>query len=404
MFKSFFAAFARVGLVTQIIAALFLGILFSFIAPQWADKFAILGTFFVKALKSVAPILVFLLTVSAIAKHQSSGESRIRDIIYLYLFGTFFAAVCAVSASFMFQPTLILRDITPESVEQAPTGLDAVLGNLLMNIADNPLSAIANGNYIGILAWSILLGVFLRHASGTTKTVLDETSDAVSFVVRCVIRFAPFGIFSLVYMTLAETRFGTFVGTYAQLLAVLLGCMFFVALVVNPLIVFLKIRKNPYPLVFTCLRESGLTAFLTRSSAANIPVNLSLCKKLGLNENTYAISIPLGASINMAGAAVTITVMTLAAANTLGLEVGLWHAVLLSVIAAVGACGASGVAGGSLLLIPMACSLFGISGDIAAQVIVIGQIIGVLQDSTETALNSSTDVLFTAAAEMAHKE
>ena len=302
----------------------------------------------------------------------------------------------------MFPTQLVLSssgqvDMTP------PSGIVEVLKTLLMNLVANPVNAIANANYIGILAWALVFGFALRHASVNTRNMVADISDAVSMVVKWVIRFAPVGIFGLVSATIAETGFSA-LGSYAQLLVVLVGCMLFIALVVNPLIVFWKIRRNPYPLVLTCLRESGVTAFFTRSSAANIPVNMALCRKLGLHEDTYSVSIPLGATINMAGAAITITVLALAAAHTQGIQVDFGMALLLSLVATVSACGASGVAGGSLLLIPLACSLFGIDNDVAMQVVAVGFIIGVIQDSCETALNSSTDVLFTAAADMARNK
>ena len=316
-------------------------------------------------------------------------------ILFFYLFGTFSAALVAVVVSFMFPSTLILATNTAEITP--PGGIVEVLKGLLSSIIANPIHALLNANYIGILAWAVGLGIALRHAADTTKALINDMSDAVTKVVRVVIRFAPLGIFGLVSSTMAETGFGVLLG-YAQLLIVLIGCMLLVALVINPLIVYWKIRRNPYPLVFACLRESGVTAFFTRSSAANIPVNMEMCKKMNLNEDTYSVSIPLGATINMAGAAITITVLTLAAVHTLGIPVDLPTALLLSVVAAVCACGASGVAGGSLLLIPLACGMFGIPNEIAMQVVAVGFIIGVLQDSAETALNSSTDVLFTAAA------
>lgn len=345
-----------------------------------------------------------VLVLSAIAQHRSEHPTNIRDILVLYLIGTFAAALCAVSACFILKPTLLLTNIEAYDASNAPGGVVLVLKNLLMNLADNPFSAIANANYIGILAWASIVGFALKSASEHTKVFLSELSDAVSFMVKIVIRLAPFGVFGLVAQTLANTSFSEFVSTYAVLLLALVGAMLFVALVLNPLIVFVKIRKNPYPLVLTCLSQSGLTAFFTRSSAANIPVNMDLCKKLNLNPDTYSVSIPLGATINMAGAAITITVMALAAANTLGMQVGFLEALLLSIVASLCACGASGVAGGSLLLIPLACSLFNIDNTIAAQVIGIGMIIGVIQDSAETALNSSTDVIFTAAAEWGKKK
>lgn len=393
--SGFMRFITRGSLVGQILVGLVLGILLASIAPNAAIAVGLLGSLFVSALKAVAPILVFVLVAASIANHKAGQRTNMRPILFLYLLGTFSAALVAVVLSFAFPSTLTLvagnTDITP------PGGIVEVLRSLLMNVVDNPFRALTTGNFIGILAWAIGLGVALRHASDTTKLVVSDLSYGITFIVRVVIRFAPLGIFGLVASTLAETGFDALWG-YAQLLAVLIGAMLLVALVLNPLIVFWKIHRNPYPLVFTCLRESGLTAFFTRSSAANIPVNMELAKKLKLHEDTYSVSIPLGATINMAGAAITITVLTLAAVHTLGITVDLPTALLLSVVASICACGASGVAGGSLLLIPLACSLFGINNDLAMQVVAVGFIIGVLQDSCETALNSSTDVLFTAAA------
>lgn len=388
----------RVSLVKQIVIGLVLGIALAWLSPQAGMAVGLLGNLFVGALKAVAPVLVFVLVMSAIAQHQKGNEAYVKPIIVLYIIGTFLAALSAVIASFMFPTNIILVptggiDVTP------PSGIVEVLKTLLMNLVANPVNAIANANYIGILAWALVLGAALRHASEGTRTMIADMADGVSTVVKWVIRFAPLGIFGLVASTIAETGFGALV-SYAKLITVLVGCMLFIALVVNPIIVWWKIRSNPYPLVFTCLRESGVTAFFTRSSAANIPVNMALAKKLNLHEDTYSISIPLGATINMAGAAITITVLALAAAHTEGITVDFWTAILLSLVATVSACGASGVAGGSLLLIPLACSLFGISNDVAMQVVAVGFIIGVVQDSCETALNSSTDVLFTAAADI----
>ena len=388
----------RVSLVKQIVIGLVLGIALAWLSPQAGMAVGLLGNLFVGALKAVAPVLVFVLVMSAIAQHQKGNEAYVKPIIVLYIIGTFLAALSAVIASFMFPTNIILVptggiDVTP------PSGIVEVLKTLLMNLVANPVNAIANANYIGILAWALVLGAALRHASEGTRTLIADMADAVSTVVKWVIRFAPLGIFGLVASTIAETGFGALV-SYAKLITVLVGCMLFIARVVNPIIVWWKIRSNPYPLVFTCLRESGVTAFFTRSSAANIPVNMALAKKLNLHEDTYSISIPLGATINMAGAAITITVLALAAAHTEGITVDFWTAILLSLVATVSACGASGVAGGSLLLIPLACSLFGISNDVAMQVVAVGFIIGVVQDSCETALNSSTDVLFTAAADI----
>ncbi|WP_031518956.1 serine/threonine transporter SstT [Siccibacter colletis] len=386
---------AHGSLVKQILVGLVLGIVLAWLSKPAAEAVGLLGTLFVGALKAVAPVLVLMLVLASIANHQRGQKTSIRPILVLYLLGTFSAALTAVLFSFLFPSTLQLvtgaTEITP------PTGIVQVLRDLLLSMVANPVDAILKGNYIGILVWAIGLGFALRHANDTTKNLITDMSDAVTFMVKLVIRFAPIGIFGLVASTLATTGFSTLWG-YAQLLVVLIGCMLLVALVINPLLVFIKIRRNPYPLVFTCLRESGVTAFFTRSSAANIPVNMALSEKLNLNRDTYSVSIPLGATINMAGAAITITVLTLAAVHTLGISVDLPTALLLSVVASLCACGASGVAGGSLLLIPLACNMFGIPNDIAMQVVAVGFIIGVLQDSCETALNSSTDVLFTAAA------
>ncbi len=356
-----------------------------------------MGDLFVGALKGVAPILVFFLVMSSLAQHKKGAKTNMGTVIALYLIGTFSAAVVAVLASFMFPVTLTLTDIAAEAAAP-PDGVGTVIKTLLLNVVQNPISSLSTANYIGILAWAVVFGLALKHSSDTTKTMLNNFADAVSQAVRWVISFAPFGILGLVYTTVSTSGLGIFTD-YGKLLLVLVGCMAVVALVVNPIIVFLNIRQNPYPLVFKCLKDSFITAFFTRSSAANIPVNMTLCESLGLDEDNYSVSIPLGATINMAGAAITITVMALAAVNTLGYTVDIGTAIILSVVAAVSACGASGVAGGSLLLIPLACSLFGISNDIAMQVVGVGFIIGVVQDSCETGLNSSTDALFTAAAE-----
>ena len=396
--SSFWQTINRFSLVQQIIVGLVLGILLAVISPSAGMAAGILGSLFVGALKAVAPVLVFVLVMAAIAQHEKGNEAHIKPILVLYLLGTFSAATVAVVVGLAFPTQLTL---TASQVDMSPpSGITEVLKTLLMNLVANPISALANANYIGILAWALVFGFALRHASVHTRSMVADWAAAVSMVVKWVIRFAPVGIFGLVSTTIAETGF-TALGSYLQLLLVLVGCMLFIALVVNPLIVFWKIRRNPYPLVLTCLRESGVTAFFTRSSAANIPVNMALCKKLGLHEDTYSVSIPLGATINMAGAAITITVLALAAAHTQGIQVDFGMALLLSLVATVSACGASGVAGGSLLLIPLACSLFGINNDVAMQVVAVGFIIGVVQDSCETALNSSTDVLFTAAADMA---
>lgn len=390
----------HISLVKRILIGLIIGIILAVTVPDFAKPITIFGSLFVGALKSIAPILVFFLVMGAISQHKSGQETNMKGIITLYLLGTFLAGLTAVIASFLFPVSLTLAS----GVEgiAAPGGVTEVLKALLLNIVDNPIKALFNANYIGILAWAVVLGIALRHAPDTTKTMITNFSDALSQMVRWVIGFAPLGIMGLVFESIAVSGIESLL-SYGQLLAVLLGTMFFMALVVNPLIVFINIRKNPYPLVFRCLEESGLTAFFTRSSAANIPVNMRLCESLNLDKDTYSVSIPLGATINMAGAAVTISVLTLAAVNTLGIQVDIATAVILSVLSAVSACGASGVAGGSLLLIPLAASLFGIPNDVAMQVVGVGFIVGVLQDSCETALNSSTDVLFTATAEYAKR-
>lgn len=391
----------RTSLVTRIIIGLLAGIVLALTSPEYASAVGLLGKLFVTALKAVAPVLVFVLVIAAIANHKPGERTHIRPILVLYLIGTFSAAVVAVLASSAFPSNLTLStaatDVAP------PAGISEVLLSLLSSAVANPVTALMEANFIGILVWAVGLGIAIRQGSETTRNVFSDLSHGVSLIVRVVISFAPLGIFGLVASTLAENGIGV-LADYAHLLAVLLGCMLFVAFVVNPLIVFWKIRSNPYPLVLTCLRESGITAFFTRSSAANIPVNLQLAEKLGLHEDTYSVSIPLGATINMAGAAITITVLTLAAVKTLGIVVDIPTAILLSVVASICACGASGVAGGSLLLIPLACSLFGIPSEVAMQVVAVGFIIGILQDAAETALNSSTDVLFTAAACMAAGE
>lgn len=383
------------SLVSQIIIAIILGSLLALISPETAKLSSILGSLFVSALKAVAPILVFVLVASSIANQKVNSDAELKPIIGLYLIGTLSAAFVAVVLSFVFPITLTL-DLAGASANP-PQGLGEVLSTLAFKVVENPISAIANGNFIAVLAWGIGLGFSLKHASSNTKTTVHDFSEAISSIVRIVIRFAPIGIFGLVANTIANTGFSA-LAEYSHLVAILLSAMLVIALVVNPLIVLLIMKRNPYPLVFTCLRESGITAFFTRSSAANIPVNMALCKKLDLHEDTYSVSIPLGATINMAGAAITITVLTLAAANSLNINVDFGTAILLSIVASISACGASGVAGGSLLLIPLACGLFGIDEDIAMQVVAIGFIIGVIQDSAETALNSSTDVVFSAAA------
>jgi len=381
------------SLVLQITCAIVLGVLFAVIAPSWATQFSLVGGLFVQALKAVAPILVFVLVMSSIANQRAGQQTHMKPVLLMYALGTVCAALVAVALSYAFPLTLQLN--LDAVVSKSPQHISEVLGSVLSNAVVNPIAALMNSNFIGILVWAVVLGVALRRASDGTKRMLADVSDAVSSMVHLVIRFAPLGVMGLVAGTVATTGFSA-LASYAHLLGLLLGGMLIVALVVNPLLVWLKTRENPYPLVFICLRESGVTAFFTRSSAANIPVNLALCKKLDLHEDTYSVSIPLGATINMAGAAITITVLSLAAVNTLGIQIDITSAILLSLLAAVSACGASGVAGGSLLLIPLACSLFGIPNDVAMQVVAVGFIVGVLQDSAETALNSSTDVVFTA--------
>ena len=394
--RSLIAMYQRIGLVPLIIIGLILGVLIGWLAPNIGIALGLFGTLFVGALKAVAPVLVFVLVMAAISQHRSGNEVFVKPVIIMYMVGTFLAALTAVVASKLFPTDLVLVNATIEQVP--PANLKEVLTNLLLNLVANPVNAIAEANYIGILAWAIIIGFALKHASAATRTVVSDFADAISQVVKWIIALAPFGILGLVANTVAETGFDALT-SYGRLLMVLIGCMLFIALIANPLIVFIKTGKNLYPLVFTCLRESGITAFFTRSSAANIPVNMNLAGKLGLHEDTYSVTIPLGATINMAGAAITINVLTLAAAHTLGIEVTFASALLLSIVATISACGASGVAGGSLLLIPLACSLFSIPNDLAMQVVAIGFIIGVVQDSAETALNSSTDVLFTAAAD-----
>ncbi len=387
--------FLEASLVKQILVGLLLGIGFAYISPVNAEACGVLGALFITALKSVAPLLVFVLVMSAIANHDVETKAHVKPVLMLYVIGTFAAALVAVATSFTFPSTLHL--IANDVNTSVPGGVLEVLRNLVFSIVDNPIKALMNANYIGILAWAAGLGLAMRHANETSRQFVLDLSRGVENVVRAVIHFAPIGIFGLVANTVATTGLESMLG-YVHVLTVLLGSMLFVALIVNPLLVWIYTRRNPYPLTLACLRESGVTAFFTRSSAANIPVNLALCRRLDLDESTYSITIPLGATINMAGAAITITVLSLAAAFSLGVEVDFLTALLLCVVASVCACGTSGVPGGSLMLIPLACSLFGIDSALAMQVVAVGFVIGVLQDSTETALNSSSDVLFTATA------
>ena len=396
IFKQILSKYTSVSLMLRIFIGLAIGATLGLVVPQWTG-IAILGRMFVSALKGIAPVLVAVLVMSSIAKAGSGLGPRFRTVISRYLLSTFIAAVCAVVGSMLFPVTLELGEVA--DVEPEAGSLADVFTNLLTSMVANPVAAIANANYIAILFWSIILGIALKTiASKSTVNVVHDLSTVVTRVVKWVIQFAPFGILGLVFSTVSENGLTVFT-TYGHLLLLLVGCMLANTLIFNPLISFLMLRQNPYPLLFTCLKESGLQAFFTRSSAANIPINMALCKKLGLDEEFYSVSIPLGATINMDGAAVTITVFSLAVAHTVGIDVSFASALFLSIIATLGACGASGVAGGSLLLIPMACSFFGIGNDVAMQAVAIGFIVGVVQDSVETALNSSGDAFFTATAE-----
>ena len=391
-------AYNRVSLVLRIVIGMVIGSALALLIPNaavTAPGIGILGDLFVGALKAIAPLLVFVLIISALAQSKEKLGKQFGTVIVLYLVSTFLAAAIAVCASFLFPVTITLTDAVSS---EAPDSFTAIFTGLLKNVVSNPIGSIVSGNYLGILFWAVVLGFAFKSASDTTKKFLFDASEAVTKAVRFVINLAPFGILGLVFSAVSTSGLAIFT-EYGRLLLILVGCMLFCALVINPIMVFIVIRKNPFPLVFRCIKESGVTAFFTRSSAANIPVNMTLCESLGLDREFYSVSIPLGATINMAGAAVTITIMALAAVHTLGIPVDLPVAIILSVMAALGACGASGVAGGSLLLIPMACSLFGINNDIAMQVVGVGFIIGVIQDSLETAVNSSSDALFTAAAE-----
>ncbi|MBO6146444.1 MAG: serine/threonine transporter SstT [Lachnospiraceae bacterium] len=394
--KAIAAKYNSVSLILRILCGLIIGSILGLATPG-LTVIGILGDLFVGALKAVAPVLVFVLVTSALAQGVNKLDSRFSTVLWLYILSTLLASVVAVAGSFIFPQTLKLGESAQADV--IPTGIGEVLTNLLTNMVDNPLGSIVEGSYMGILFWAAVFGIALKKMAGeNTKKLLVDIADAVSLSVRWIINLAPFGIMGLVFTNVSTNGLSIFTD-YGKLLILLVGCMLAVALIVDPLIAWIAIRRNPYPLVFRCLRESGVTAFFTRSSAANIPVNMELCKKLGLDPDMYSVSIPLGATINMDGAAVTIAVMTLAAANTMGIAVDIPSALILSFLATLGACGASGVAGGSLLLIPMACSLFGISQDIAMQVVGVGFIIGVVQDSVETALNSSGDVMFAAIAE-----
>ena len=391
----------KLSLVKQIIIGLIIGIVLALTVPKYVAGITIFGDLFVGALKAVAPVLVFFLVMSAISQHKTGQKTNMKSILILYLVGTLLASIAAVVASFVFPLKLDLAagvdSIAP------PEGIVEVLKTLLFNVVSNPVSALMNANYIGILTWAILLGIALRHSSEGTKNFISDVAEAVSQVVRWVIKLAPLGVMGLVFNAIGTSGLGALL-SYGKLIILLVGVMLVDALIINPIIVYINTKENPYPLVLKCLKDSGITAFFTRSSAANIPVNMRLCEELKLDKDTYSISIPLGATINMGGAAITISILALAATNTLGVSIDIPTAVILCVLSAISACGASGVAGGSLLLIPLACSLFGIPNDIAKQVVGVGFIIGVIQDSCETALNSSTDVLFTATADIAAKK
>ena len=395
-FKNAFKKYTDTSLILRIVIGLVIGAILGMTLKSWTWV-GILGILFVGALRSIAPILVFVLIISALSTGQSKLDRKFGLVLFFYMFSTFLAAAAGVTASFLFPVTLKLGEAAQS--DTIPQNVGEVLQNLLVKMVENPVSAIMGGNYIGILFWAVVLGIaFKKIAAFETRIMLKDASEAVAMTVRGVINFAPFGICGLVFRTVSEYGLSVF-KDYGRLLVVLVGCMMFVALVIDPFIAFLFLKRNPYPLVLRCLRESGITAFFTRSSAANIPVNMELCEKFGLDQDMYSVSIPLGATINMDGAAITITVMALAAANTVGVHVDIPSALFLSIVSTLAACGASGVAGGSLLLIPMACSLFGISNDVAMQVVGVGFIIGVIQDSVETMLNSSGDVMFAATAE-----
>lgn len=394
--KRFISVWNRTSLIKRIIIGVILGFVLGMTLPK-VSAIGILGDLFVGGLKAVAPLLVFVLVASALSQNEKGQKTNMSTIIGLYLVGTLAAALVAVVVNYFFPITLTLDTATQPKLS-SPEGVRQVFHSLLLQMVDNPINALGTANYIGVLTWAVIFGLAFRNSNKETKELLQTIADVTSQVVRWIINLAPFGILGLVFKTISDNGV-KILANYGFLILALVGTMLFVALVINPFIAFLFMRKNPYPLVFRCLKDSGLTAFFTRSSAANIPVNMKLCEELGLNKDTYKVSIPLGATINMGGAAITINVLTLAAVNTLGIHVDFPTAFLLSVLSAVSACGASGVTGGSLLLVPVACSLFGISNDLAMQVVGVGFIVGVVQDSCETALNSSTDVLFTAVAE-----
>ena len=394
--KRFISTWNRTSLIKRIAIGVVIGAVLGLLVPKFT-VIGLLGDMFVGGLKAIAPLLVFALVANALSQTREGQQSNMKTVIVLYLFGTFAAALTAVISHYIF-PISLKLGAAAATKETAPQGVGEVFKDLLLKMVDNPVNALAQANYIGVLVWAVVFGFAMRTASNHTKDLLNTLAEVTSQIVRWIINLAPFGILGLVFNTISENGVGV-LADYGVLILVLVGTMAFVALVVNPIIAFVMMGKNPFPLVFRCLKDSGITAFFTRSSAANIPVNLQLCKNLGLNPDTYSVSIPLGSTINMAGAAVTINVLTLAAVTTLGIQVDFATALILSVVSAISACGASGIAGGSLLLVPVACSLFGISNDLAMQVVGVGFIVGVIQDSCETALNSSTDVLFTAVAE-----
>ena len=394
--KRFISTWNRTSLIKRIAIGVVVGAVLGLLIPKFT-VIGLLGDMFVGGLKAIAPLLVFALVANALSQTREGQQSNMKTVIVLYLFGTFAAALTAVISHYIF-PISLKLGAAAATKATAPQGVGEVFKDLLLKMVDNPVNALAQANYIGVLVWAVVFGFAMRAASNHTKDLLNTLAEVTSQIVRWIINLAPFGILGLVFNTISENGVGV-LADYGILILVLVGTMAFVALVVNPIIAFVMMGKNPFPLVFRCLKDSGITAFFTRSSAANIPVNLQLCKDLGLNPDTYSVSIPLGSTINMAGAAVTINVLTLAAVTTLGIQVDFATALILSVVSAISACGASGIAGGSLLLVPVACSLFGISNDLAMQVVGVGFIVGVIQDSCETALNSSTDVLFTAVAE-----
>ena len=394
--KRFISTWNRTSLIKRIAIGVVVGAVLGLLVPKFT-VIGLLGDMFVGGLKAIAPLLVFALVANALSQTREGQQSNMKTVIVLYLFGTFAAALTAVISHYIF-PISLKLGAAAATKATAPQGVGEVFKDLLLKMVDNPVNALAQANYIGVLVWAVVFGFAMRTASNHTKDLLSTLAEVTSQIVRWIINLAPFGILGLVFNTISENGVGV-LADYGVLILVLVGTMAFVALVVNPIIAFVMMGKNPFPLVFRCLKDSGITAFFTRSSAANIPVNLQLCKDLGLNPDTYSVSIPLGSTINMAGAAVTINVLTLAAVTTLGIQVDFATALILSVVSAISACGASGIAGGSLLLVPVACSLFGISNDLAMQVVGVGFIVGVIQDSCETALNSSTDVLFTAVAE-----